>query len=51
MHVEFTHGHEGTGELIQTLDDPLSSFLEESTDSGLLDNTVVVLFSDHGLHM
>ncbi|KAL4463269.1 hypothetical protein ABPG74_007270 [Tetrahymena malaccensis] len=51
MHLEFSYGHEGTGEVINYLDDPLSTFLEEMTDEGLLKDTTVILFSDHGLHM
>ncbi|KAL4482506.1 hypothetical protein ABPG72_001482 [Tetrahymena utriculariae] len=51
MHLEFSYGHEGTGEVINYLDDPLSRFLENMTDEGLLKDTTVILLSDHGLHM
>ncbi|KAJ2816280.1 hypothetical protein IWW50_006556, partial [Coemansia erecta] len=43
--------HEGTGEVLRTLDDALATFLEDIRDSGELDNTVLIVGSDHGLHM
>ena len=49
--IEFENGHEITGEVIAYLDDPLSDFLANIEQEGLIDDTVVVLFSDHGLHM
>ncbi|KAJ2486533.1 hypothetical protein EV174_001049 [Coemansia sp. RSA 2320] len=47
----FLEGHEGTGEVLSTLDDALAAFLESMRDSGELDDTVLILGSDHGLHM
>lgn len=44
-------GHEGTGEVIRLLDNDLAGFLENYLIKGKLDNTVVILTSDHGSHM
>lgn len=47
MMLDFIDFHEGTGEVINYLDKPLSNFLREiqSTD------TTVMLYADHGFHM
>ena len=50
-HLAFQEGHEGTGEVILTLDTDFTNFLRELKDSGELNNTVVVITSDHGSHM
>ncbi|KAJ2681802.1 hypothetical protein H4R19_007259, partial [Coemansia spiralis] len=47
----FLEGHEGTGEVLRTLDDALAEFLADVRDSGQLDDTVVIVGADHGLHM
>ncbi|KAJ2885985.1 hypothetical protein FB639_001659 [Coemansia asiatica] len=47
----FLEGHEGTGEVLRTLDDSLATFIEEFRDSGELENTVLIIGADHGLHM
>ncbi|KAJ2514348.1 hypothetical protein H4217_005806 [Coemansia sp. RSA 1939] len=47
----FLEGHEGTGEVLRTMDDALAAFLEDLGDSGELEDTVFILGSDHGLHM
>ncbi|KAJ2005560.1 hypothetical protein H4R26_001876, partial [Coemansia thaxteri] len=47
----FLEGHEGTGEVLSTLDNALAAFLESMRDSGELDDTVLILGADHGLHM
>ncbi|KAJ2057797.1 hypothetical protein GGI17_005449 [Coemansia sp. S146] len=47
----FIEGHEGTGEVLRTLDDSLAAFLESMRDSGELDDTVLIVGADHGLHM
>lgn len=39
--------HEGTGEVIKYLDQPLAKFLESIKD----ENTTIMLMSDHGFHM
>ncbi|KAJ2889706.1 hypothetical protein IWW38_004547, partial [Coemansia aciculifera] len=47
----FMEGHEGTGEVLRTLDVALAGFLESMRDSGELRDTVLVVAADHGLHM
>ena len=58
----FMEGHEGTGEVISTMDDDLAEFLQGMTGctdgsrghvcaGGALENTLVVLLADHGGHM
>ncbi|KAI9506047.1 hypothetical protein BX070DRAFT_243548 [Coemansia spiralis] len=47
----FLEGHEGTGEVLRTVDDALSAFLKDIRDSGELEDTVFILSADHGLHM
>mmetsp|Transcript_38364 Transcript_38364/g.43551 ORF Transcript_38364/g.43551 Transcript_38364/m.43551 type:complete len:691 (-) Transcript_38364:366-2438(-) len=48
--MAFSEGHEGTGEVIQYLDEPLERFLNEF-EAAHGDNTMIVMMSDHGLHM
>ncbi|KAJ2493682.1 hypothetical protein IWW37_000313 [Coemansia sp. RSA 2050] len=47
----FLEGHEGTGEVLRTVDDSLAAFLESMQDSGELSDTVLIVAADHGLHM
>ncbi|KAJ2550919.1 hypothetical protein EV175_003885 [Coemansia sp. RSA 1933] len=47
----FLEGHEGTGEVLRTLDKALAGFLKDIRKSGELDDTVLMLGADHGLHM
>ncbi|KAJ1985841.1 hypothetical protein GGI25_006468 [Coemansia spiralis] len=47
----FLEGHEGTGEVLHTLDKALAAFLKDIRDSGELEDTVFILSADHGLHM
>ncbi|KAJ2547376.1 hypothetical protein EV175_005246 [Coemansia sp. RSA 1933] len=49
--LNLMEGHEGTGEVLRTLDDRLSTFLVEMRDRGELEDTALFLLSDHGLHM
>lgn len=44
----FTEGHEGTGEVVGLLDKDFEQYLRTHVD---YHNTIVVLLSDHGLHM
>ena len=44
----FMEGHEGTMEVVRTLDDDLAHFIEHDVD---LENTLVLLTADHGNHM
>ncbi|KAJ1903212.1 hypothetical protein LPJ81_003178, partial [Coemansia sp. IMI 209127] len=47
----FLEGHEGTGEVLRTLDKALAAFLKDIGNSGELEDTVLMLGADHGLHM
>ncbi|KAJ2518366.1 hypothetical protein H4217_003370 [Coemansia sp. RSA 1939] len=49
--LNLMEGHEGTGEVLRTLDIRLSAFLADMRDSGELEDTALFLLSDHGLHM
>ncbi|KAJ2781585.1 hypothetical protein GGI15_003183 [Coemansia interrupta] len=49
--LNLMEGHEGTGEVLRTLDDRLSQFLADFRDSGEAEDTALFLLSDHGLHM
>ncbi|KAJ2041649.1 hypothetical protein GGI08_007921, partial [Coemansia sp. S2] len=44
-------GHDGTGEVLRTVDDSLAAFLASMRDSGELNNTVLIIGADYGLHM
>eukprot|EP01135_Chromosphaera_perkinsii_P004139 Nk52_evm46s270 gene=Nk52_evmTU46s270 len=44
-------GHEGSGEVAASNDDDLSKWLLKLDKEGALENTVVVIHGDHGLHM
>ncbi|KAF9088209.1 hypothetical protein BGX29_000392 [Mortierella sp. GBA35] len=47
----FIEGREGTGEVLLTIDNDLSKFLKGMEEDGSLDNTIVFMMADHGLHM
>lgn len=47
----FIEGHEGTGEVLSTLDEDLSEYLLQLASDGTLKDTALFLVSDHGLHM
>ncbi|KAI9473189.1 hypothetical protein BX667DRAFT_508181 [Coemansia mojavensis] len=49
--ITFMEGHEGTGEVLSTVDDALAAFLQDMHESGELNNTVLIVGGDHGLHM
>eukprot|EP01103_Thecamoeba_quadrilineata_P010321 TRINITY_DN2191_c0_g1_i2.p1 TRINITY_DN2191_c0_g1~~TRINITY_DN2191_c0_g1_i2.p1 ORF type:complete len:587 (+),score=76.36 TRINITY_DN2191_c0_g1_i2:340-2100(+) len=51
--AQFNEGHEGTGDVIGTVDDDLAKFLTEleTGRESVLNNSVVFIVSDHGLHM
>ena len=44
-------GHEPTGELIGYFDEILYNFLNLFHNKGYLKDTVIIIFSDHGLHL
>ena len=48
--LSFIEGHEITGEVIKYLDEPLYQFLNEFIEKGYLNNTSIIIASDHGLH-
>ncbi|KAG0083584.1 hypothetical protein BGZ93_001713 [Podila epicladia] len=47
----FIEGHEGTGEVLLTIDYDLAKFIKGMEEDGTLNNTVVFIMADHGLHM
>jgi len=51
MHSIFTEAHEGTGEVISTMDEDIANFITKMESENLLDDTIIVFISDHGLHM
>ncbi|KAG0222572.1 hypothetical protein BGX31_009011 [Mortierella sp. GBA43] len=44
-------GHEGTGEVLLTLDDDMAKFMKGMEEDGTLENTIIIMMADHGLHM
>jgi len=51
LYLDFLNAHEGTNEVVKYMDNDLSSFLNNLQKDGLLEDTAVVLYADHGLHM
>jgi hypothetical protein len=50
--LSFMEGHEGTGEVLPSLDTDLAGFLQQLlVTGGAAADTVVVIAADHGLHM
>jgi len=47
----FMDSHESTGEVIKTVDEPLFNLLNNLKNDRLLEDTTIIFFSDHGLHM
>jgi len=47
----FMESHEATGEVIKTVDLPLFNLLNNLKNDGLLVDTTIIFWSDHGLHM
>ena len=43
--------HESTGEVVKYTDEPLYNFITNLYEKNLLDDTLVLFSSDHGLHM
>ena len=43
-------GHEDSQTVVASIDGPLHSFLRRSHRAGHMENTLVVITSDHGLH-
>ncbi|KAI9715512.1 MAG: hypothetical protein M1828_000819 [Chrysothrix sp. TS-e1954] len=51
LNAAFMEGHEGSGEVLATLDDRLAIFLDPATSPIDFSNTAVVIVSDHGALM
>jgi len=51
LELDFLDGHEMTGEVVSYMDEPLSQFLSEMDSKGYLEDTAIMLYSDHGLHL
>jgi len=49
--LAFQDAHEGTGEVVQYMDDKIISFFEFLEKKGSLKDTIVVFHSDHGVNM
>mmetsp|Transcript_22521 Transcript_22521/g.19498 ORF Transcript_22521/g.19498 Transcript_22521/m.19498 type:complete len:104 (+) Transcript_22521:778-1089(+) len=49
--MQFSEGHEGTGEAVTYIDEDFDDFLRKFDEKGYLKNTTVLLLSDHGNHM
>lgn len=49
--VQFVEGHEGSGEVINYIDEPIADLLATLEREEMLEDTVVMLYSDHGYHM
>ncbi|KAF9101415.1 hypothetical protein BGX27_011491 [Mortierella sp. AM989] len=47
----FIEGHDGTGEVLLTIDNDLSKFFKGMEEDGTLENTIIFIMADHGLHM
>ncbi|KAK3825146.1 MAG: hypothetical protein J3Q66DRAFT_327056 [Benniella sp.] len=47
----FIEGHEGTGEVLLTMDNDLAKFMKGMEEDGTLENTIIFMMADHGLHM
>ncbi|KAF9433724.1 hypothetical protein BGZ76_009057, partial [Entomortierella beljakovae] len=47
----FIEGHEGTGDVLLTLDNDFSNFFKGMEKDGTLENTIIIMMADHGLHM
>lgn len=51
MFGSFIEGHEGTGEVLSTLDEDLAEYLLQLAAEGTFKDTALFLIADHGLHM
>jgi hypothetical protein len=49
--ASFIEAHEASTEAVVSMDNDLADFLTGLKDDGVLENTVVFLMADHGLHM
>jgi len=51
LRLGFNDGHESTFEVLQYLDEPMYNFLNSFYEKGYLNNTAIIIISDHGNHM
>jgi hypothetical protein len=51
LELGFTDQHESTGEVVGYMDDKLAEFLGDMEQQGLLNDTAIVFYADHGQHM
>ena len=51
LNLDFIDQHEPSGEIIKYVDKNLRDFLELTKKEMGLDESVIMLHSDHGLHM
>ena len=49
--LAFQDAHEGTGEVVQYMDDKIASYFEFLEEKGSLKDTAIVFHSDHGVNM
>ena len=49
--IHINEGHDGSNELLRYLNDPLYEFIKMFYDNGWLNNTFIMLMSDHGTHL
>jgi len=50
LNMEFNDGHESTGEVVGYMDEPLEQFFINLDRQGLLNDTTILFYSDHGQH-
>jgi len=50
LFMEFITNHESTQEVAKFLDAPLANYLSNLQKDGMLEDTTILLYSDHGLH-
>jgi len=51
LYMDFIINHESTANVGKLLDKDLSEYLNKLEQDGLLDDTIIMLYADHGLHM
>lgn len=51
LELRILDAHEPSAELIQHLDDPIVNFLKQFQKEGLLEDTIIVIYADHGHHV
>jgi len=49
--LAFQDAHEGTGEVVQYMDDKIASYFEFLEEKGSLKDTAIIFHSDHGVNM